>query len=72
MFSVCRPAEPAYFTFALKLNAQLTFGSISMHDVLGSPMFVMSRTFVATRSRTEEVRDALLEIAGEPIPSRSN
>ncbi len=63
VFSVCGPADPAHFAYALKLNAQLTFGSISMHDVLGSPMFVMSRTFPRDTVRAEEVRDALLEIA---------
>jgi serine/threonine-protein kinase len=63
VFSVCGPADPAYFAYALKLNAQLTFGSISVLDVLGSPMFVMSRTFPGDAVRPEEVRDALLEIA---------
>jgi len=63
VFSVCGPADPAYFAYALKLNAQLTFGSISMHDVLGDPMFVMSRTFPRDTVRPEDVRDALLEIA---------
>ncbi len=63
VFSVCGPADPDHFAYALKLNAQLTFGSISMHDVLGSPMFVMSRTFPRDTVRAEDVRDALLEIA---------
>jgi eukaryotic-like serine/threonine-protein kinase len=62
VFSVCGPADPAYFKYALTLNGQLTFGSISIHDVLGSPMFVMSRTFPRDTVRTEDVRDALLEI----------
>jgi serine/threonine-protein kinase len=62
VFSVCGPADPAYFKYALLLNAHLTFGSISIHDVLGAPMFVMSRTFPRDTVRTEDVRDALLEI----------
>jgi serine/threonine protein kinase len=62
VFSVCGPADPAYFKYALTLNAHLTFGSISIHDVLGSPMFVMSRTFPRDTVRAEDVRDALLEI----------
>jgi eukaryotic-like serine/threonine-protein kinase len=62
VFSVCGPADPAYFKYALTLNSHLTFGSISIHDVLGSPMFVMSRTFPRDTVRTEDVRDALLEI----------
>jgi serine/threonine-protein kinase len=63
VFSVCGPANPAYHAYALKLNAHLTFGSISIHDVLGKPMYVMSRTFVRDTVGAEEVRDALLEIA---------
>jgi eukaryotic-like serine/threonine-protein kinase len=63
VFSVCGPADPAFHAYALKLNAHLTFGSISIHEVLGKPMYVMSRTFLRDTVRTEEVRDALLEIA---------
>jgi eukaryotic-like serine/threonine-protein kinase len=63
VFSVCGPADPAYFKYALTLNAHLTYGSISIHSVLGTPMFVMSRTFPRDTVRTEDVRDALLEIA---------
>jgi serine/threonine-protein kinase len=62
VFSVCGPADPAYFESALKLNAQLTYGGISVHDVLGTPMFVMSRTFSRDTVRPEDLRSALLEI----------
>ena len=63
VFSVCGPADPAYFQYALRLNAQLTYGSISVHDVLGSPMFVMSRTFSRDTVRPEDLRGAIIEIA---------
>ncbi len=63
VFSVCGPADPEYFAYALTLNAHLTFGSISIHDVLGKQMFVMSRTFVRDTVRPDELRDAMLEIA---------
>jgi len=63
VFSICGPADPAFFKYALTLNSHLTFGSISIHDVLGAPMFVMSRTFSRDTVRAEDVRDALLEIA---------
>jgi serine/threonine-protein kinase len=63
VFSVCAPADPAYFEYALKLNARLTYGSLSIRDVLGVPMFVMSRTFARDRVRTEDIRDALVEIS---------
>jgi serine/threonine-protein kinase len=63
VFSVCGPADPAYYQYALRLNSQLTYGSISVHDVLGSPMFVMSRTFALDTIRPEDLRGAILEIA---------
>lgn len=63
VFSVCGPADPEYFQYALRLNAQLTYGSISVYDVLGSPMFVMSRTFARDTLRPEDLRGAILEIA---------
>lgn len=63
VFSVCAPADPAFFESALKLNARMTYGSLSIRGVLGSPMFVMSRTFARDRVRTEDIRDALVEIA---------
>jgi len=63
VFSVCAPADPQHFGYALKLNAHLTYGSISIHKVLGSPMFVMSRTFLLDTARPEDIRDALIEIA---------
>jgi serine/threonine-protein kinase len=63
VFSVCGPAEPAYYEYALKINSHLTYGSISVHDVLGTPMFVMSRTFARDSVRPEELRQALIEIA---------
>jgi serine/threonine-protein kinase len=63
VFSVCGPADPAYFQYALRLNSQLTYGSISVHDVLGTPMFVMSRTFALDTVRPEDLRGAILEIS---------
>ncbi|MHB1559045.1 MAG: protein kinase domain-containing protein [Isosphaeraceae bacterium] len=63
VFSVCAPADPAYFQYALRLNAQLTYGSISVHDVLGSPMFVMSRTFSLDTVHADDLRGAIVEIA---------
>ncbi len=63
VFSVCGPADPKYYEYALRLNSNLTYGSISVHDVLGTPMFVMSRTFHRDTLRPEDLRHALVEIA---------
>jgi eukaryotic-like serine/threonine-protein kinase len=63
VFSVCGPADPAYYEYALRLNANLTYGSISVHNVLETPMFVMSRTFLRDTVSPEDLRHALVEIA---------
>lgn len=63
VFSVCGPADPSHYEFALKLNAKLTFGSLSIREVHGQPMFVMTRTFARDRVCAVDIRSALLEIA---------
>jgi len=63
VFSVCGPADPSYYSYALALNTRLTYGSMSIRYVRGAPMFVMSRTFLRDRVRTHDLRDAILEIA---------
>lgn len=63
VFSVCGPAHPSHYEFALKLNAKLTYGSLSIRDVHGQPMFVMTRTFARDRVCAVDIRAALLEIA---------
>ncbi len=60
---MCGPAQPEHFEFALKLNAELTYGSLSIRIVNGQAMFVMTRTFPRDRIATVDVRAALLEIA---------
>ena len=62
VFSVCGPADPAYFERP---------GSERPADLRqpvdpqgpGQPMFVMTRTFPRDRVRPRELRDAILEIA---------
>jgi serine/threonine protein kinase len=63
VFSVCGPADPKHYEFALKLNDRLTYGSLSIRNVNGQPMFVMTRTFTRDLVCAADVRGALLEIA---------
>jgi serine/threonine-protein kinase len=63
IYSVCAPADPKHYEYALKLNAELTHGSLSIREVNGEPMFVMSRTFSRSHVSAAEVRAAVLEIA---------
>ena len=63
VFSVCAPAEPKNFEFALRMNDRLSYGSISIRDVNGDPMFVMNRTFARDHVCAADLREAMLEIA---------
>ena len=45
IYSVCCAAEPDHFEFALRLNAELTYGGLSIREVDGRPMFVMTRAY---------------------------
>lgn len=63
VFSVCAPAEPMNFEFALRLNDRLSYGSLSVRDVNGDPMFVMNRTFARDHVCAADIRAAMLEIA---------
>jgi serine/threonine protein kinase len=63
VFSLCCPADASHFEFALRLNAELTHGGVSIHEFGGQPMFVMSRTFALKRVAPADVRAAIWEIA---------
>lgn len=63
IFSVCGPADPKHYEYALKLNAELTHGSISIRAVDAQPMFVMTRTFPRGHVAPADIRAAVKEIA---------
>jgi serine/threonine-protein kinase len=63
VYSVCCPADPHHYEFALKLNAELTYGGLSIHEVDGKSMFVMTRTYPGGNVSPEEIRAAVFEIA---------
>lgn len=63
VYSVCCPADPSHYEFALKLNAELTYGGLSVRDVDDRPMFVMSRAYPGGHVSSDEVRAAVTEIA---------
>jgi serine/threonine-protein kinase len=63
IFSVCGPAQASHHEYALRLNATLTHGSLSIREVNGQPMFVMSKAFPRASVTAAEVRAAVQEIA---------
>ena len=63
IFSVCAPADPQNHEFALRLNAELTHGALSVREMDGRPMYVMTRTFNRDHVNAADIRAALKEIA---------
>ncbi|MCA1686001.1 MAG: serine/threonine protein kinase [Planctomycetia bacterium] len=63
IFSVCGPADSRHFEFALRLNDSLSYGSLSVRNVGGEPMFVMNRTFARDHVCAADIRAAMIEIA---------
>ncbi len=63
VFSVCCPAEPRHYEFALRLNSEMTYGGLSIREVNNQPMFVMTRTFPRGHVQPEAIRSALVDIA---------
>jgi serine/threonine-protein kinase len=63
VYAVCAPALPKHFEFALKLNAELTYGSLSIRKVADKSMFVMARTYSRGLVTSADIRAAVQEIA---------
>ncbi len=63
VYSVCAPADSRHYEFALKLNAELTIGGLSVREVNGQPMFVMTRTYPRGHVTPADIRAAVMEIA---------
>jgi serine/threonine-protein kinase len=72
VYSVCAPAEPKHYEFALRTNSELTHGGLSIREVHGSPMFVMSRNFARPSVTPADLRAAIVEIArrGDSVEKR--
>src|SRR5262249_53378401 len=60
--SVGGPAAQRYYEFALKLNAELTIGGLSIREVHGQPMFVMPRPYSRAHVPPADIRAAVLEV----------
>ncbi|MCA9065082.1 MAG: serine/threonine protein kinase [Planctomycetaceae bacterium] len=63
IYSVCCPATPAFYEEALRLNADLDHGGISIRDIDGVPHFVMIDTYPRATVDGEEIRRSALEVA---------
>jgi serine/threonine-protein kinase len=63
VYSVCGPADTNDYEFVLRLNNDLPYVGISIRDVNGQAMFIMTRTFDRASLRSTEIRGTVYEIA---------
>lgn len=62
IFSLCCEAIPAYYEDALRLNAIVHHGGISIRDINGTPCFVMVDTYPRGTVSGEEIRRSVIEL----------
>ncbi|MBD3675250.1 MAG: protein kinase [Planctomycetaceae bacterium] len=63
IYSTCCPADPAYYEQVLRLNAELSHGSIAVREIEGRTYFVMVDTYPRATVDAEEIRRSVLELA---------
>ena len=63
IYSTCCPAQSTFYEQALRLNAALSHGALTIRDIDGIPHFVMINTYPRGTADPEEVRKSVLEIS---------
>ena len=61
--SLCGPADPEMYRHALKMNAKLPYGAISVAKAMGKEHFVLMNTQLARTAQPLEVRKSVLAVA---------
>jgi serine/threonine-protein kinase len=63
IYSICCRAQPEYYEYALRLNAEIAHGGLSIREVDGELRFCMVDTYPRGTVDPEEVRRSVLEVA---------
>jgi serine/threonine-protein kinase len=63
IFSVCCPSRADYYEQALRLNAAIGHGALSIRDIDGVPHFVMVNTYPRATTDPEEIRRTVRDVA---------
>jgi serine/threonine-protein kinase len=62
IYSVCCEAKPSFYEDALRLNAVMHHGGISIRDIAGKPHFVMVDTYPRATVSGEDIRRSSIEL----------
>jgi len=63
VFTVCGPAEPRHFRWALKANVRTTYGSMALWKRGGEEQFVLIETLLEADTTEDELRKVILTLA---------
>ncbi|MBA3314801.1 MAG: serine/threonine protein kinase [Planctomycetaceae bacterium] len=61
--SICGPAEPTFYEEALRTNAVMSHGSITIRDIDDQAMFCATNSYPRETADPEEVRRSVFELA---------
>ena len=62
IYSICCDSQPGFYEEALRLNAVVPHGGLSIKDIDGKPCFVMVDTFPRATVSAEEIRRSVIEV----------
>lgn len=62
IYSVCCEAQPTFYENALRLNAIVQHGGLSIKDIDGNACFVMVDTYPRATVSAEEIRRSVIEV----------
>ena len=63
IYSVCCRARPEFYEYALRLNAEIAHGGLSIREIDGELHFCMVDTYPRGTVDSEEIRRSVLEVA---------
>jgi len=63
IYSICCPADPAYYEYVLRLNSEIPHGGLAIREIDGTPRFIMADTYPRATVDPEEIRRSVLEVA---------
>lgn len=63
IYSTCCDAQPEYYEEALRLNAEISHGGISIREVNGQSKFVMVDTFPRSSVDAEDIQKSVMAVA---------
>lgn len=62
IYSVCCPADPTYYEYALRLNSEIPHGGLAIRNIHGKDHFVMVESYPRSTVDVEEIQRSVYEV----------